>query len=271
MFQAADEQGPNAAPSVVLSHQLWRSVFNADPGVVGTAVQLDKVSVHGRRRGPAAVPRHGAICLAGLLDPHLEPFRAGFPAGPDAHSRDGARPVEARRDAPAGGGNLSTIAAQLAQEYPTTDSGMPLRLVRPGLYADTGDVIRGFLYSVTGLGSAGAGGGVRQSRQPVCRARGGSEPGAGVPRRLGRDPVAAGAATADRGDGGVADGRSWGIGDREPVAGCAEPVAVALWPAGGPCRCACLPRGSDLDPGQRAASSGWLRRGRCGGPARCRR
>ena len=47
--------------------------------------------------------------------------------------------------------NLSAIAAQLAKEYPKTDTGVPLRLVRPGLYADTGDVIRGFLYSVTGL------------------------------------------------------------------------------------------------------------------------
>jgi predicted permease len=47
--------------------------------------------------------------------------------------------------------NLSAIAAQLAKEYPQTDTGMPLRLVRPGLYADDGDVIRGFLYSMTGL------------------------------------------------------------------------------------------------------------------------
>ena len=47
--------------------------------------------------------------------------------------------------------NLSAIATQLAKEYPRTDTGVPLRLVRPGLYADTGDVIRGFLYSVTGL------------------------------------------------------------------------------------------------------------------------
>src|SRR5207302_11350055 len=43
------------------------------------------------------------------------------------------------------------IAVQLAKEYPRTDTGMPLRLVQPGLYADDGDVIRGFLYSVTGL------------------------------------------------------------------------------------------------------------------------
>src|SRR5437867_10870996 len=47
--------------------------------------------------------------------------------------------------------NLSAIAAQLAKEYPQTDTGMPLRLVRPGLQGDAGDVIRGFLYSVAGL------------------------------------------------------------------------------------------------------------------------
>src|SRR5207247_10190818 len=47
--------------------------------------------------------------------------------------------------------NLNAIAAQLAREYPETDSGLPLRLVRAGLFADNGDVIRGFLQSVTGL------------------------------------------------------------------------------------------------------------------------
>ena len=41
-FQAADEHGPNSAPYVVLSDGLWRSAFNADPGVVGTTVRLDK-------------------------------------------------------------------------------------------------------------------------------------------------------------------------------------------------------------------------------------
>jgi predicted permease len=47
--------------------------------------------------------------------------------------------------------NLSAIAAQLAKEYPKTDTGIPLRLIRPGLYGDNGDVIRGSLYSVAGL------------------------------------------------------------------------------------------------------------------------
>src|SRR2546430_3945821 len=41
-IQAADEHGPNSAPYVVLSDSLWRRAFNADPGVVGTTVQLNK-------------------------------------------------------------------------------------------------------------------------------------------------------------------------------------------------------------------------------------
>src|SRR6202034_1078796 len=47
--------------------------------------------------------------------------------------------------------NLNAIAAQLAREYPETDDGQPLRLIHPGLYGDDGDVIRGFLWSVTAL------------------------------------------------------------------------------------------------------------------------
>ena len=47
--------------------------------------------------------------------------------------------------------NLNAIAAELAKEYPETDDGQPLRLIHPGLYGDDGDVIRGFLYSVTVL------------------------------------------------------------------------------------------------------------------------
>ena len=42
LIHAEDEHGPNSAPYIVLSDSLWRSVFNADPGVVGTTVQLNK-------------------------------------------------------------------------------------------------------------------------------------------------------------------------------------------------------------------------------------
>jgi predicted permease len=152
LLQAADEQGPNAAPSVVLSHQLWRSVFNADPGVVGTAVRLDKslFTVVG-----VAPPRfHGTERFVWPdywipISNHFEPDSLGDRTRTAVTVLGRLKPGVTPRQAAE---NLSAIAAQLAQEYPETDSGMPLRLVRPGLYADTGDVIRGFLYSVTGLG-----------------------------------------------------------------------------------------------------------------------
>ena len=42
LIQSADDRGPNSAPYLVLSDSLWRTTFNADPGVLGTKVQLGK-------------------------------------------------------------------------------------------------------------------------------------------------------------------------------------------------------------------------------------
>ena len=42
LYHAADERGPNSAPYIILSDGLWRSEFQADPGVVGATVQLNK-------------------------------------------------------------------------------------------------------------------------------------------------------------------------------------------------------------------------------------
>ena len=147
----ADAHGPGSAPYVVLSHQLWRSVFNADPGVLGTTVALGKdpftvigvapARFHGTDRldwpdywipivnyfGPDDLQRRtsNALTVLGRLKPGVTPEQAAE--------------------------NLSAIATQLAKEHPKTDTGTPLRLVRPGLFADNGDVIRGFLWSVAGL------------------------------------------------------------------------------------------------------------------------
>jgi predicted permease len=146
----ADEHGPNSAPYLVLSNDLWRSAFNADPGVVGTTVRIDRdpytvigvapAQFHGTEKfdrpdywipfvnwGQQRLQDRTSISVTvlGRLKPSVTPRQAAE--------------------------NLSAIATQLAKEYPQTDTGMPLRLVGPGLFADDGDVIRGFLYSVTGL------------------------------------------------------------------------------------------------------------------------
>ena len=151
LIQSADDHGPNSAPYMVLSDSLWRTAFNADPGVVGTTVRLgkDPFMVVG-----VAPPRfHGTerfvwpdywIPVVNHFDAKYLQDRTGRPLTVLGRLKPGVMPEQAAED-------LSAIAAQLAKEYPKTDTGVPLRLVRPGLYADTGDVIRGFLYSVTGL------------------------------------------------------------------------------------------------------------------------
>ena len=146
----ADEHGPNSAPYVVLSNNLWRSVFNADPSVVGATVRLDKDPY--TIIGVAPAQFHGTeqfdrpdywIPFVNWGQQFLQ-NRTSITVTVLGRLKPGVAPQEAAE-------NLSAIAAQLAKEYPQTDTGMPLRLVRPGLFADDGDVIRGFLYSVTGL------------------------------------------------------------------------------------------------------------------------
>jgi predicted permease len=151
LIHAEDEHGPNSAPYIVLSDSLWRSAFNADPGVVGTTVWLykDPFTVI----GVAPARFHGTerfdwpdyyIPIVNYFDSDYLQNRTGRPLTVLGRLKQGVTPQQATE-------NLSAISAALAKEYPQTDTGLPLRLVRPGLYADTGDVIRGSLYSVTAL------------------------------------------------------------------------------------------------------------------------
>jgi predicted permease len=150
-FHGADVHGPNSAPYMVLSDSLWRSAFNADPGVVGTTVQLNKVPFtvvgvapprfHGTER--FVWPDYWIPVVNHFNADHLQD-RTGHPLTVLGRLKPGVSPEQAAE-------NLSAIAAQLAKEYPKTDTGVPLRLIRPGLYADEGDLIRGFLFSVTAL------------------------------------------------------------------------------------------------------------------------
>src|SRR6266446_7038904 len=150
-FHEADVHGPNSAPYMVLSDRLWRSAFNADPGVVGTKVRLGKnpFTVLG-----VAPPRfHGTerfewpdywIPVVNDINAEYLRDRTGHPLTVLGRLKPSVTPQQAAE-------NLSVITDQLAKEYPKTDTGVPLRLIRPGLHADEGDLIRGFLYSVSAL------------------------------------------------------------------------------------------------------------------------
>jgi predicted permease len=150
-FHEADVHGPNSAPYMVLSDRLWRSAFNADPGVVGTKVRLGKDPF--TVLGVAPPQFHGTerfewpdywIPVVNHIDAEYLRDRTGHPLTVLGRLKPGVTPEQAAE-------NLSAITAQLANEYPTTETGVPLRLIRPGLHADEGDLTRGFLYSVSAL------------------------------------------------------------------------------------------------------------------------
>jgi predicted permease len=151
LIHAGDERGPNSAPYIVLSDNLWRSAFNADPGIVGTTVWLykDPFTVI----GVAPARFHGTerfdwpdyyIPVVNYFDSDYLQNRVGRPLTVLGRLKPGVTPHQATE-------NLGAISAALAKEYPQTDNGLPLRLVRPGLGGDTGDVIRDSLYSVSAL------------------------------------------------------------------------------------------------------------------------
>ena len=153
-FHAADEHGSNSAPYVVLSDSLWRRAFNADPGVVGTTVQLNKHPFTVMGVAPAGFHGTDRFDWPDYWVPMVNQeqvegrnylrSRTVMTVTVLGRLKPGVTPQQATE-------NLNAIAAQLAKEYPETDTGVPLRLVRPGLYGDNGDVIRGSLYSVAGL------------------------------------------------------------------------------------------------------------------------
>ena len=152
-IQSADDHGLNSAPYIVLTDKLWRSAFNADPGVVGTTVRLNKdpFTIIG-----IALPNFGTEKFTGFRPDyyipiwnHLDRDRLDDRTTPAVMVFGRLKPGVTSHQAAE---NLSAISAQLAREYPKSDTGIPLRLVRPGLSGDHGDIIRGFLYGVSGMG-----------------------------------------------------------------------------------------------------------------------
>jgi predicted permease len=152
-FDAADEHGPDSAPYLVLSDKLWRSAFHADRDVVGTVVELNKHPF--TVVGVAPAQFHGTerfvwpdywMPMANEEQVEGEDYLNDRASRVTVIGRlkSGVTPQQATE-------NLNVIAAELAKEYPKTDKGVSFRLIHPGLFGDEGDVIRGFLYSVTVL------------------------------------------------------------------------------------------------------------------------
>jgi predicted permease len=154
-FHQSDEHGPNSAPYVVLSDNLWRNRFNADPRVIGTTVDLNKHPFTVIGVAPGSF--HGTelfmwpeFWIPLINEEQIEGY--SFLAKRFNHGlfvfgtiKSGVTPRQATD-------NLLTIAHQLAHEFPATNDGMGVRLVKPGLMGDLfGGPARSFLAAIMAL------------------------------------------------------------------------------------------------------------------------
>ncbi len=138
-FHAVQMHGANSAPYVVLSDHYWRSQFNADPGVVGSTVELNRHPF--TVIGVAPPTFHGTELFMWpdfwfpiVNAPEVNGYsylneRVNHVLEVIGMLKPGVTVAQAAK-------NLNSVAAGLAREYPMTDSEMGARLVRPGLLGD---------------------------------------------------------------------------------------------------------------------------------------
>jgi hypothetical protein len=117
----------SAAPVVVLSENLWRSRFGADPNIVGRVIKLDQRSftVAGVMQGSFGTPfvgRKDQIWIPLVQDPLFSGWRTRPPQAhwlpAIARLRPGVYIAEARAE-------LQTIGAELAHQFPAESGWQP--------------------------------------------------------------------------------------------------------------------------------------------------
>jgi len=138
-FHSTDEQGPNSAPYLVLSYTYWQSHFQADRGVVGRVVRLNKyaytilgVAPPGFRGtelfyAPALwVPIVNQEQIEGSSNLESRGNRGRWVVG---RLKAGVTPAQATAD-------LNSVGEWMAKAYPKDDEGLEFALTRPGLAGD---------------------------------------------------------------------------------------------------------------------------------------
>jgi predicted permease len=152
-FHASDEQGPNSAPYIVLSHDYWHTHFQDDRGVIGRVVQVNKHPYTIIGVAPPGfngtlvffnpgffVPIVNQEQVEGVNDLNARGKRWIFMTM--GHLKAGVTRAQAVAD-------LNSIGSYLEKTYPKEDDQRTFTLVRPSLYGDyLGQPVRAFM---TGL------------------------------------------------------------------------------------------------------------------------
>jgi predicted permease len=151
-FHASDEKGKNSAPYIVLTDDYWRSHYNADRGVIGRMVELNKhpftiIGVAPRGFRGTELFFAPAFFVPILEQPILEgsddlQYRGDHSPWVVGRLKPGVTPAQATAD-------LNGIGNWLSKTYPGDDEGIKFTLARPGLVGDMlGGPARAFM---TGL------------------------------------------------------------------------------------------------------------------------
>jgi predicted permease len=141
-IHASDEHGPNSAPYIVLNYAYWRSHFQADAGVIGRTVQLNKHPF--TIIGVAPPGFHGPV-LFFSQDAFVPMVNQEQVEGQNSLNARGSpslfmtighlkRGVTLQQAI----GDLNSIGSYLEKTYPKTDAHMKFGLARPSLFGDFG-------------------------------------------------------------------------------------------------------------------------------------
>src|ERR1035437_8340312 len=138
-FHAADEQGMNSAPYVVLSYAYWHSHFHDDAGVVGRTVQINKrqltiIGVAPRAFRGTELFFAPAFWIPMVEQPTIEGYNALQYRG--NHSEFVVGRLKPGVTAAQAAADLNVLGAWLSKTYPGDDEGVKFTLARPGLVGD---------------------------------------------------------------------------------------------------------------------------------------
>jgi predicted permease len=152
LLQRADDAHPGASSNAVLSWGAWKSLFGADPNIVGKTVRINKLPYT-----IIGVTPQGFYGTEKFLQPDI------FVPMANEASLEKDNWLEQRHDKnifaivrlkdgvtlPQVEADLNAIAARMRKRYPTDDEAIGFKLVRPGLFGDfLGAPARGFLAGV---------------------------------------------------------------------------------------------------------------------------
>jgi len=131
-FLASDDTEQNRA--VVLSEGFWRNRFGADPAVIGSQIRLDGMLFNVVGVVPQQTQIIGSASVWALIQ--LRRDIVGTPGGPNAERLRGARifrvvgRLKPGVSLPAANDDLTTIAAALERDFPSTNKGRGI-LIEP--------------------------------------------------------------------------------------------------------------------------------------------